>query len=224
MENRKLASIQIINNILPVVGGDFIEQIQVLGWNLVSKKGEFNINDKCIYIEIDSIVKESPDFEFLRKYKFRVKTQKIRGVISQGLAIPLKMFNIPENTPIGADVTDLLGITKYLSPSEREEVKQQEKKLANEKNKLKKFLMRYSWFRKLFLSRKQKEEFPYWCSKSDEERLQNLNFQRLMEEFGNKEVYITEKIDYQSGTWTGKIVPRFNNWFGIKMFNLIKKL
>jgi hypothetical protein len=65
---RKLASIQVINNILPIEGSDFIEQVQVLGWNLVTKKGEFNINDKCIYIEIDSIVRECPEFEFLRKY------------------------------------------------------------------------------------------------------------------------------------------------------------
>ena len=44
------------------------------------------------------------------------------------------------------------------------------------------------------------------------------------EQFKDKEVYVTEKIDYQSATFTGKMVPRFNNWFGIKMFNLINKL
>lgn len=211
---RKLASIQTINNILPIEGSDFIEQVQVLGWNLVTKKGEFNINTKCIYIEIDSVVKESPDFEFLRKYKFRVKTQKIRGVISQGLAIPLSMFNIPENTPEGTDVTELLGITKYLSPSEREELQQEERKLANEKNKLKKFMMRYSWFRKLFLSRKQKEGFPYWISKTDEIRCQSLHWEEFYQQFKDKEVYVTEKVDYCSGTFTGKLVPKFTGWLG----------
>ena len=219
---RKLASIQIINNIFPIEGSDFIEQVQILGWNLVTKKGEFNINDKCIYIEIDSIVKECPEFEFLRKYKFRVKTQKIRGVISQGLAIPLQMFNISEKLEVGTDVTELLGITKYLSPSEREEIIQQERKLTNEKNKLKKFMMRYSWVRKLFLNKKQKSGFPYWVSKTDEERVQNIP--HVISQFANHEVYVTEKIDYQSVTFTGKLVPRFNNWFGIKMFNLINKL
>lgn len=209
---RKLASIQIINNILPIEGSDFIEQVQVLGWNLVTKKGEFNINTKCIYIEIDSVVKESPDFEFLRKYKFRIKTQKIRGVISQGLAIPLSMFNIPENTPEGTDVTELLGITKYLSPSEKEETSQQERKLANEKNKLKRFMMRYSWFRRLSLSRKQKEGFPYWVSKTDEERIQNIP--HVLEQFADEIVYVTEKIDGQSATFTGKMIPVFNGWLG----------
>ncbi len=220
--DRKLASVQIINNILPIIGSDFIEQIQVLGWNLVSKKGEFNINDKCIYIEIDSIVKESPNFEFLRKYKFRVKTQKIRGVISQGLAIPLEMFNIPENTPIGTDLTEYLGITKYLSPSERDEITQQERNITNDKNKLRKFMMRYSWFRRLFLSKMQKSEFPYWVSKTDDERIQNIP--HVLEQFKDKEVYVTEKIDYQSVTFTGKLVPRFNNWLGVFIFNKIKDL
>lgn len=201
---RKLASIQTINNILPIEGSDFIEQVQVLGWNLVTKKGEFSINDKCIYIEIDSVVKESPDFEFLRKYKFRVKTQKIRGVISQGLVIPLSMFNISENTPEGTDVTELLGITKYLTPSEREEFTNQERLIKIEKNRLKKFMMRYSWFRRLFLSRTSKSGFPYWISKTDEERIQKIP--HVLEQFKDKEVYITEKIDYQSGSWTCKMI------------------
>ena len=202
---RKLASIQLISNILPIEGSDFIEQIQVIGWNLVSKKGEFSINDKCIYIEIDSIVKDCPKFEFLRKYKFRVKTQKIRGIISQGLAIPLKTFDIPENTPIDTDVTELLGITKYLSPSEKAEQDEIERRIKNDKNKLKKFMMRYSWFRRLFLSRKQKVGFPYWVTKTDEERIQNIP--HVLEQFKDKEVYVTEKIDYQSVTFTGKLIP-----------------
>jgi hypothetical protein len=221
---RKLASIQVIKNIEPINGADKIELAHVLGWDLVSKKGEFSINDKCIYIEIDSVVKDCPEFEFLRKYKFRVKTQKIRGVISQGLAIPLKTFNIPEDIIVDTDVTELLGITKYLSPSEREEMYQSEIKISNEKNKLKKFMMRYSWFRRLFLSRKQKDGFPYWISKTDETRVQSLNWGEFYNKFKDKEIYISEKIDYQSSSFTSKNIPRFNNWVGRKMFNLVNNL
>ena len=53
---------------------------------------------------------------------------------------------------------------------------------------------------------------------------QNLHWNEFYEQFKDKEVYVTEKIDYQSVTFTGKIVPRFNNWLGVKMFNLINKL
>ena len=70
----------------------------------------------------------------------------------------------------GDDVTAYLGITKYLSPSEQLELQQQEQKIKLEKDRLKKFLMRYNWFRKLFLSRKQKEGWPYWVEKTDEPR------------------------------------------------------
>jgi RNA ligase (TIGR02306 family) len=81
--------------------------------------------------------------------------------------------------------------------------------------------MRYSWFRRLFLSKKQKSGFPYWVSKTDEERCQNLHWDKFYEQFKDKKVYITEKIDYQSSTWTGKMVPKFNGLLG-KLFPIKK--
>ncbi len=206
---RKLAHIEKIINISPIEGADNIEVVTVLGWKCVVKKGEFKLDDWVIYVEIDSIMPEKPEYEFLRDRKFRVKTIKLRGQVSQGLVLPLsllgdgiKWFNL------GDDVTDKLGIVKYLTPSEQEE----ERKIVLNSNKLKKFMMRYSWFRRLFLSRKQKEGFPYWVSKTDEERIQNIPY--VLEQFKDSEVYITEKIDYQSGTWTGKMVSRFNGVLG----------
>jgi len=219
---RKLATIQVINNIEPIKDADMIEKATVLGWEVViAKKDNFKIGNKIIYIEVDSVMPEKPEFEFLRKYNFRIKTQKLRGQISQGLILPLNTLSSKDSLHrfmIGDDVTEMMKITKYLSPSEREEIK----KVEINQNKLTKFMKRYSWYRRLFLSRKQKEGFPYWCTKSDETRLQNIP--QVLEQFKDKEVYITEKIDYQSVTFTGKLVPRFNNWFGIKMFNLINKL
>ena len=51
---RKLASIQKIIALDPIDGADAIERATVLGWQLVVKKGEFNIGDLCVYCEIDS--------------------------------------------------------------------------------------------------------------------------------------------------------------------------
>lgn len=202
MNERKLAHIEIIESLSPIEGADKIEVAQVLGWQCVVKKGEFSVNDKIIYVEVDSVMPEKPEYEFLRDRKFRIRTIKLRGQISQGLVLPLpEMWKIFD---VGIDVTNALGVTKYLSPSEREEISQQERNIANDKNRLRKFMMRYSWFRKLFLSRRQKEGFPYWVSKTDEERIQNMP--RALQQFADKEVYVTEKIDYQSGTWTGKMV------------------
>lgn len=222
-EERKLAHIEKIEWIKPIEGADKIEVCGVLGWEcVIAKKDNFKVGDKIIYVEIDSVMPERPEFEFLRDRKFRVRTVKLCGQVSQGLVLPLSLLDKNTKVVLEGDVTEILGITKYLSPSEREELFQQEKKISNANNKLKKFMLRYSWFRRLFLSRKQKKGFPYWVSKTDEERIQNIPY--VLEQFKDKEVYVTEKIDYQSVTFTDKVIPRFNNWFGIKTFNLINKL
>lgn len=220
MSDRKLAHVEIIESLNPIEGADKIEVCTVLGWHCVIKKDEFKVGEKVIYIEVDSVVPENPEFEFLRDRKFRVRTIKLRGQISQGLVIPL-----PENLsnkPIGTDVTEELGIIKYLTPSERDDISRQEEAIKLEKSKLKKFMMRYSWYRRWFLSRKAKSGFPYWVSKTDEERIQNIP--KVLEQFKDYKVYVTEKIDYQSVTFTGKMIPRFNNLVGVRMFNLINKL
>ena len=113
---RKLASIQKIKNLQPIENADAIEVASVLGWNVVVKKGEFQIGDWVVYCEIDSILPDRPEFEFLRNKKFRIKTLRLRGQISQGICFPLsvlpKDFEVEENK----DCTDILNITKYEPP------------------------------------------------------------------------------------------------------------
>jgi RNA ligase (TIGR02306 family) len=113
---RKLASIQRIRELHPVEGADAIEMARVLGWQLVVKKNEFKVGDLCVFCEIDSIMPDKPEFEFLRPRKMRIKTIKLRGQVSQGICFPLSF--LPEGTPIeeGYDVTDLLGVTKFEPP------------------------------------------------------------------------------------------------------------
>ena len=200
MSGRKLAHIELIESLSPIEGADKIEVAQVLGWQCVVKKGEFNIGDKVVYIEVDSVMPEKPEFEFLRDRKFRIKTIKLKGQVSQGLVLPFdKKYH--GDYPTGYDITEELGVSKYLSLSEREEIKKVEVNQA----RLTRFMKRYSWYRKLFLTRKQKEGFPYWVSKTDEERIQNIP--QVLKQFADKEVYVTEKVDYQSVTFTGKMVP-----------------
>ena len=85
----KLASVQIITDIKPIQDADNIVLAFILGWQVVIRKNEFNIGDKVCYIQIDTIVPELPEYEFLRERKFKVKTIKLRKQISQGLIIPL---------------------------------------------------------------------------------------------------------------------------------------
>jgi RNA ligase (TIGR02306 family) len=113
---RKLASIQRIRALEPIEGADAIERATVLGWQLVVKKKEFQVGELCIYCEIDSILPEKPEFEFLKSRGMRIRTIRLRGQISQGICFPLAF--LPEGTNIAedADVTEILGVEKYEPP------------------------------------------------------------------------------------------------------------
>ena len=51
---RKLATIRRIAEIRPIEKADAIEHVRVDGWWVVSKKGEFQVGDLAVYIEIDA--------------------------------------------------------------------------------------------------------------------------------------------------------------------------
>jgi RNA ligase (TIGR02306 family) len=113
---RQLASIQLIKALEPIENADAIVRATVLGWQLVVKKGEFEVGDLCIYCEIDCLMPNRPEFEFLKPRGMRVRTIRLRGQISQGICLPLSF--LPENAENteGADVTDILEIVKYEPP------------------------------------------------------------------------------------------------------------
>lgn len=117
---RKLASVQVVNEIRPIENADAIECAVVLGWTVVVKKGEFKIGDKCVFFEIDSILPNEEKYSFL-DYKeeyngYRLKTVRLRGQLSQGLALPINIFELPEDIEIGTDLTEQLKIRKYEPP------------------------------------------------------------------------------------------------------------
>lgn len=121
---RKLASIQRIWEIKPIEGADGIELAYVLGWKCVVSKGQFQPMDSAVYFEIDSFLPIRPEYEFMRasSYRkndivgegFRLRTQKFRGQLSQGLLLPISLFpEIPADAEIGTDVTAILGVKKW---------------------------------------------------------------------------------------------------------------
>ncbi len=113
---RTLASIQRIKALAPIAGADAIEKATVLGWQLVVKKGEFQVGDLAVYCEIDSLLPDRPEFEFLKARGMRIRTIRLRGEISQGICFPLSILPLGTAITEGADVTDLIGITKYEPP------------------------------------------------------------------------------------------------------------
>lgn len=195
---RKLATIRTITNIKPIDGADKIEVAIVDGWECVVKKNEFNIGDTIVYIEVDSIIPEKPEFEFLRDRKFRVRTIKLRKQVSQGLVLPMSI--LPKGKyKLDDDVTDILGIKKH-DPQAEQEMKLLTSKADKNKNPIIKFLLRFAWFRKKYIKPK-KGGFPSWIVKTDEERIQNKTAMFNIEKELGTEFTVTEKIDGQSGTY-----------------------
>lgn len=118
---KKLASIEVIKNLRTHSNADSLEIAEILGWQVVVKKGLYKEGDKVVYITIDSIVPRLPWSEFLVDPKspdkpIRIKNIKLRGEYSSGLVIPLSEFpsQFTETTVVGENLTELLGIKKYI--------------------------------------------------------------------------------------------------------------
>jgi RNA ligase (TIGR02306 family) len=131
---RKLASIQRALAIRPIENADAIELVRINGWQCVTRKGEFRVGDLGVFLEIDAIPPDTDEFRFLwqpkpkpetagtasplpdsRPATFRIRTLKLRGVLSQGLFLPLVPFSLGDVRE-GDDVTERLGVGKYEPP------------------------------------------------------------------------------------------------------------
>ena len=218
---RELAYAVKVTNITPINGADRVELAHVNGWQVMVKKGEYKIGDLAVYFEIDSKLPETEPFEFMSKYKYRVKTQKfIKGsVLSQGLIMTPAELGL-KDVKEGDFLTDKLGVTYY--EAEDNIRKADNKKLAELKAdkfmekwaKEHKFLFRFAfireWRRKKFLKKyfaKQKKtgDWPFWVTKTDEERVQNLPALFIN---NHKQYWVTEKIDGTSTTFTMAQAPK----------------
>lgn len=217
MSDRILAHVEKVISVEEIPGANNIELCRLLGWQCIIKKSDnIKVNDLVGYCEIDSILPEIPEWEFLKDTKYRIKTRKFMKTLSQGLVIPLKYdkdcerYYIPNeyisNTPCGSrvyiqegsDITELLGITKWLPPDEREPDQ------GSFQNRKKygwfiRYMTRFQWFRKLF--KKRSRSFPEYPPVSDETRIQSMHYNKLYELNKDKKFYISEKLDGQSSLY-----------------------
>lgn len=213
---RKLASIVQIDSIEQIDGADLIEVAMVGGWRIIVNKSDFKIGDKALFFEIDSYLPIRDEFEFLRKssYKkinedeegFRLKTMKLRGVLSQGLLLPIDTFKSTKNSKVGENVTDKLGVKLYEVPEVQVKVGKPSK-VRMRLNKIHNFIFKFNPYLakiinillcKIFLSKKISGNFPNFLVKSDQNRIQNLS-NKL--EYLSEQLYeVTIKIDGSSMT------------------------
>lgn len=137
-ETRKLVTLKTIDKITPIDGADRIETAHIGGWMVVVGKGEFYEGQQVFYFEPDSLLPvERSYFENLKprgtkiingvEYH-RLRTVKLRGQISQGLALPFSVINEIESDPDtqldilnkieedGGNYSKLFGVIKYEDP------------------------------------------------------------------------------------------------------------
>jgi len=195
-----LASVQIITDIRPIPDADNIVLAYILGWQVVIKKNEYNIGDKVCYIQIDTIVPELPEFEFLRERKFRVRTIKLRKQISQGLIVPLP-YN-PHSTvwKEGEDITELMGVKKYEKPDNNPE-RYEKPRMPKKWYKKWIYLFKYNFLYKIFpkLQKLSRSPFPkHLVSITDEERIQNIP--QVLHSHRGKTFIVSYKLDGSSIT------------------------
>jgi hypothetical protein len=99
---RKLATIRVIDALKPIAKADLIEVAVIGGWEAVVRKGDFKEGDKCLYFEIDSFLPKA-DVRFapvmrsgVRNFNgvegHKLRTVRLRGQLSQGLALPMPLF------------------------------------------------------------------------------------------------------------------------------------
>lgn len=206
---RKLVTIQKISAITDIPGADLIAVAAIQGWQVIVKKSEFQVGDDCLFFEIDSFIPATDErFAFLKKTTtfegkegYRLKTMKMKGVISQGLALPLHMFKevldrITLSTPVPSeDFSEILGVIKY--DNEQQEYSQKPGLKAG----------------------KSRGNFPSFIPKTDQPRIQNLTtyFSTLVDE----EFEETLKLDGSSLTaYKIAYIPtrweKFKSFFGFK--------
>lgn len=160
MSERKMATVVKIDEVVKHPDADSLDICTVGGWKCVTKLGEHQKGDLVVYVSIDSWIphelapflskgREPREYEGVKGE--RLRTARLRGVLSQGLILPFNviMSNYDGECSStdwneGDDVSEILNIQKFEPPLPA------------------------------CLSGMAKGNFPEWGKKTDQERVQNL--------------------------------------------------
>lgn len=183
------------------------------GWKVIVQKDEFEVGSWGIFCEIDSLVPAEEPFLFLEKRKYKIKTLKMCGVISQGILFSFNDFidnpkvneftkNYIKETKekIENGETKNLWLTKKLHIVHMdyvEETKEKQKSSIKKKNF-------FTFVKDLFLNGKNKTKFPTKFSgvrKTDQPRCEDYPFLFTLPEYYKSEYIETTKIDGTSTTF-----------------------
>lgn len=211
---RKLATLRKIAELQPIPDADLIETAIIDGWTVVVKKGEFQVGQLALYLEIDSWV-STEIAPFLSKGKIpreymgisgeRLRTVRLRGQISQGLLLPLSaIWEKLVDTAVDMHPTNwesFIGIVeeKWHAFKEFREVDYSER------------LGVVKWEAPIpaELAGQVEGPFPTFIPKTDQERCQNLINEIFVDNL-DSEYEVSMKLDGTSCT-----IYHFNGKFGV---------
>lgn len=189
---RRLVTVRRVAEIRPIEGADVIEEAVIDGWkSIVKKEYGLKAGGLCVYFEIDSFLPLEERYEFLRQSSFkkmdgvegfRLKTMKMRGIVSQGLAQPISIF--PEIQ------ADLDAIAKHILSWDEFYEKDYAEALGVQK---------YEPYIAPENMGKIRGNFPSFIQKTDQERCQNIG-RYIFGEHLNDEYEVTLKLDGTSFT------------------------
>lgn len=215
-DKRALAYIVTIDEIRPIPNYDRVEHARTNGWWCVTRLNELKVGDKAVYFEVDSKVPADDErFSFLEAKHYKIKTQKMCKVFSQGLLMPITLFPELADMEVGTDVTDILKVTYSVVEDNARKSKNGDpdakyKSMAQRHQKIFKKpivrkIMKHKLGRKimfLFFGRKKDKplsfptHFPF-VHKTDEERCENMPWVLGYE----RPLIVTEKLDGTSSTY-----------------------
>lgn len=178
--SRKLATIKKIEGIEEIPTSDFLCSYVIGGWRVVDKIGKYVIGELVIMVEIDSwvphalapfLTEEGKEPKVYNNVPGqRLRTKKLRGVISQGLILDTSVLDHVESELMeGLDVSAPLGIQKWEPPAE-------------------------------FLAANAKGNFPSFIPKTDQERIQNIKRSFEDYQRNGNSFEVTEKLHGSSMT------------------------
>jgi RNA ligase (TIGR02306 family) len=124
----KDATIEIVENVRKHENADKLSVCNILGFQCVTKLDQFKNGDVVVYVRPDTVFPEAEWATEYRKYSIkRVKAVRLRNIWSEGVIIPfdalpqdiqdtLNSLKSSGDQIIGAEVSELLGITHYEPP------------------------------------------------------------------------------------------------------------
>jgi len=99
---------------------DALDIVKIYDWDVVVKKDDFAQGELVVYIPVDSILTQDLEDKIfgsdskVKLTKHRVRSIKLRGQISQGMAVKPEVLGI--TAEVETDLSGVLGISKYEQP------------------------------------------------------------------------------------------------------------